>query len=281
VEAFGHVVHAVGRVRPVQPWRRIALTGGQPHLAGQEQFPAAEHGSGAGRESLGVNPVVPAPPDVHTPHLAAAKAEPGIARDQHERGIVPPVPTTTVPQPRTDMKRLALWRAFPCMPAGQVQDLVRLRRHRQGDREGVQPVPVARAGVGQPCPGPDQPGGEHLHSQLQTERRGVVGGLDQDTGRVCPLLAPYPGHGEQRRPSTAVVAVPRHTWETRPAQRVLRQHGNRNRVVEDVGGNLRYRSHRQPLEIAGGQIVEVWTPVQDPGKSGTARVDRHLDRFRP
>jgi hypothetical protein len=72
--------------------------------------------------------------------------------------------------------------------------------------------------------------------------------------------------------------MPGDTREAGKAERVLRQHGDRNRIIHDVGRDRRYLRQSEPFKVALGQITEVVTPVEYPRKPATAGIDRHLDR---
>ena len=75
VEPGGQLVQPAA-VGAVQPGAAVRLAGGEPHLAGEQQFTAAEEGD-AGGTPFGEDAVVAAPRHVDAPHLAGGEAEAG------------------------------------------------------------------------------------------------------------------------------------------------------------------------------------------------------------
>ena len=107
------------RRRPVEPFvrpdeqhprRGVPLARGEDDLAGPQQLAAAEQpgaGTGALGQALGGVALVAAPLDVHTPHLAAAEAEPGGADDHEQGGVVTGAAAADLTQPCAEAERAA------------------------------------------------------------------------------------------------------------------------------------------------------------------------------
>ena len=182
VEAAGDLVQAV----PYAPYSQglgIAVAGGQPDLAGQQQLAAAEHLL-AGEDPLGVVGVVAAPRGVHRPDLAGREAEPGGARRAARTRCPAPVRPLRFSRRWVPVVKAApLRHPLPVVPAGEVEQLDGLGRHREGQHQIVEGVRL-RGQVAHQRPGPQQPGREQLQGQRQLQAPGVVGG--RNSSRPAP-----------------------------------------------------------------------------------------------
>nr|BFE70532.1 hypothetical protein GCM10020092_038330 [Actinoplanes digitatis] len=271
MEPGGELVESVA-VRAVEPGTRVRLAGRQPHLAGEQQFAAAEQRE-PGRGPLGERAMVSAPRHVYAPHLAAGEAEAGRSRREHDRRVGAGAAAPVLPQPGADGERLPLRDAFPQVPPGEVQDLRRLVRHRKGGQHAVEQerrVPVL---VGDRDALPYQPGAGHLDLQQQRQPRRGVARDDREpppARRRRGLLRPaFDGEGGGER---GAVAVPGQPGRADPARRLLRQHAHRPGRVDVVGDPLGCRGEGQGGELPGRAFGEIGAPVQYPGQERTGAV---------
>ena len=205
------------------PRRRVALPGSQPDLSGLQQLAASDDGRatspGALREPVREVHLVPAPGDVHAPDLTVAEAEPGRSRHHEQRGVVPGPAAARGAQPGAVVERLALRAALTAPLAGEVEQLVGHRGHREQHDQAVERV-AAIGGVGEGVPHSQQP--RRLQPQLAVDRQaGVV--VHPPAGQ--PLAAvlvpdqldlPHPVQSGEDEDTVPVPGEPRGTRTSRP-----------------------------------------------------------------
>ena len=166
VEAGGDVVQAFAVTR-VDPWAEILLALAQDHLAWQQQLPTADHLL-PGVHAFGVVDVVAAPSGVHRPDCATRMAETPGAQAELVGGVRPGASTAVLAAMLPHHQRKALRLAFLGPSSGEVQQLARLPRHRQGHQQFVHLVGL-RPQIADPGPGAQQPLRGQLDEKLQFE----------------------------------------------------------------------------------------------------------------
>jgi len=130
VETAGDLVEALTE-RPVQPGTGIRLVEPELDLARQEQLAAAQEAF-AGGCPFGVVDVVAAERGVHRVHPPGGEAEPGRARVQHVRAVGAGAALAVLPQMHSRVQGGALRHALLVVAAPEVEQLDRVRGHRQG-----------------------------------------------------------------------------------------------------------------------------------------------------
>ena len=158
-------------VRSVDPRRGVRLPVLESDLAGQQQFPAADHLLTAG-EPLRVVGVVSAPAGVHAPDFAAGEVEAWGADMKQRRRVRAGPALAALAQMNAHGEIAPLRRPLLAPPAGQVHDLAGHGGHRQRKHQVVQLVGLAP--VGQHRPGPDQAAGGEFDSHRDRQPRDVV-----------------------------------------------------------------------------------------------------------
>ena len=135
VEPAGDLVQA-GAVRAVDPRAAVALAGGQPHLARQQQLAAADHLL-AGEDPLGVVRVVAAPRGVHRPHVAGSRSRTRRCRRAARRRC--PGRSGPCGSPAGGCRSAAgsLRHPLQVVPPGEVEQFGRRGRHREGQHQVV------------------------------------------------------------------------------------------------------------------------------------------------
>ena len=285
VEAVREPVEAIG-VRGEQPRPLVALSWREHDLAGEEQLPAADDRI-AGAQALGVRAVVAAPADVQPPHLTLAEAEALRAGHDQQSCVRPGPAAPVVPKSGTDREGLPLGRAFPDVASGEVQQFVRLGRHRQGEQQPVDGVGQAIIVIAHRPAHPDQPRRGELDLDGQAQSRGAVDRVDDDTLRAGPGPVHcgvhrhvYRAHHEHRRP-VGSVAMAGEARSSEPTAGVLRDQREFAHLVEVVRGDRRDGDQRHRLQRRVVDVPYVPTPMHDAGQRATAQVEDEADTRRP
>jgi hypothetical protein len=247
--------------------RGVGLPGGEPDLPGPQHLSPAEHrgvGAGALRQLLDQIPLVAAPGDVHTPHLALAETEPGHAHRHEVRRVKAGLAPAHLPGVGAVGQRAALGRALPAPLAGEVQDLPGPagQRKQGGD---LREVVGRRVGV-------LLPGDPGLHAQhsggLQPVGDGGVesgSGVGEPQGQFAALgLGAVGGFGEAqpgRGGGAGQVAL-----VGRGAGPAVRLRGPDGEASWDVDGVVEHGGlvgQREGSQSVLGQLAQVGPPVQD------------------
>ena len=139
VEDPADAVDAVVAVGGEDPGRRVRPSGLEPELTGLELLPTEQDGA-ALRGPVHDQLVVAAPRDVHRPDLTAAEAEAGLPDEDADRGVEPRPSAPGRPGPGADLDRVPLRVPLAAVMTGEVQDLGRDGREREGDVQAVDDV---------------------------------------------------------------------------------------------------------------------------------------------
>ncbi len=177
VEPGGQTVQALVAVRAVEPRPGVLLAGAEDHLARKQQFTGGDDRA-TGGQPLGKDPVVAAPGDVQTPHLAAAEAEARRAGRQNQGCVVAGAPAAGITQPRAVGEGPALRGAFTAPAAGEVEQFDGGIGNWQREHQPVERVRTHRVVVADGGSHPHQPGRGEAGLQDETELGGPVGGPD-------------------------------------------------------------------------------------------------------
>ena len=138
VEAGGNLVEPLA-VGGIEPGARVGLAGIQHRLTRQQELAAAEDPA-AGVDLLREMAVVARERGVHAPDLAVAETEPRAPGVQHMGGIGPGAAPTVLAQVGADGEGAALRGALLGPAAGEVQQLIGVAGHGDGDGELLQRV---------------------------------------------------------------------------------------------------------------------------------------------
>lgn len=190
---------------------------------------------------------------------------------------------------RAEREGLALCGALADPAAGEVEDLVRLGGHRQGEvhrRERVLgPRRGGLGGVRQDGALADQPGRRELDVEDEPERGGGVGGADGDAlrgrrRRAGLARGDLDAFDPERRGEVGPGAVARDAGGAEPADRLLGQDGQRHRDVDRAAGDLRHARAAQGFELDTGDVTEVGAPVEHARQevAGAVEHEAHAGR---
>ena len=231
--------------------------------------------------------VVAAPPGVQRPDLSVGEGEAGHSEVQHGRGVGAGPPVSTLPQVHPYLERRALRHPFLAPAAGQVENLPRDGRDRQGEHQVLQPVRVRRH-VRQLGPHPHQPTSSQLDLEPQAEPGHLVDGVDlhrclpglhQVRSGFLRAVDRYAGHPdggrlELRRPVPPVPGAPQ-AGTAGPAGPGLGQHRDPYGFVDEVGGAGRHVGSGQRQRVVPRQLADIGTPVHDRRRPAAEHVQQH------
>ena len=266
-----------------QPRAPVALPRPEAHLAGQQQLAAAQQPP-AGGGVLGGQHLVAAPGQVHAPHPARPEAEARAPGTQHRRRVVAGPAAPCLPHPLALVEGTPLRLALVGVPPCHVEQLLGLRRHRQGGLEVadlvglVSQVPYGGSQPHQPAVANLELGGDlqstgRVGGDAREPRRAITCGLPGQLGCRLVGLVPHAAVVPDRpRPPGPAARQP---GTADPAGGMTRQDrhgllGHHHGV--DVG-------HAEGCDHTGEsvvrQVAEVGSPVQHHGQ--VVRVEPRED----
>ena len=200
-----------------------------------------------------------------------ATCSPHTSPDRKPNPLVPATSSSDASWPpwprRLSRSRVPTWNGCRCgralaqVPAGEVEQLVGHRWHRQGDVHRVHPVGLGGMRVGQAGSDADQTRGRQLDLDDDVEGRVRVGPPDDERPAepAARSTSVTVNSGDQPRPSRWPVTPGQPAYPSACSGRIAAGTG----LVDDVGRHLGDRDDGELAQRVVGQLAEIGAPVKD------------------